>query len=507
MATYAKFFSLGGGGSEGTLQVQGGLPLSTSLQRIEDQVGNLSPLQLSTDEIGVSKSSTATTQDTAVIKSTDTNAGIAIVPNGNGAFTLQVPDGTGAGGNARGDYAVDLQTKRGSTKPADIASGTGSSIIGGYGNQASGDFSVSGGGNSEATGNYSVAFGQTNSASGSASVVSGGYLNAASGSESGVVSGRQNQATGYRSFIGGGFTNVNSSTGGTISGGQYNTASTNSQATVVGGSGNTSTGQYSVSGGYNNTASNTGAVALGYSNSVSGGESPVALGRGNTVSGFRAVAIGDAHNVSGLSSSALGRNNTIGGNYAFSVGESNNSKATYSISMGNYAVTEMYGSIVNANGIFQYSGDAQVHRLLARKQDTLTTGGTTVLSLDGTGTTNLIDFGFVPDRTIAMRVRITWSAGINDALTSGLTKGDCIGQTDEIMIKKLKGGFLSIVGTPTVIATNSDASMASCTMNYTVSGYDTLTLTFQGPTFGGGGNLTARVLANIEATQCVVAPF
>jgi hypothetical protein len=48
------------------------------------------------------------------------NAGIA--PSGTGAFMLAVPDGTATGGNARGQYAVDLQTYRaGNTQ---VATGT-----------------------------------------------------------------------------------------------------------------------------------------------------------------------------------------------------------------------------------------------------------------------------------------------------------------------------------------------------------------------------------------------
>ena len=246
---------------------------------------------------------------------------------------------------------------------------------------------------------------------------------------------------------------------------------------------------------------------MGYSNSVSGGETSVALGRVNTISGWRSFAAGDSNNVSGSSSTALGRQLIISGNNAFSTGYYNYVYGEFGAAFGHEASASPYGAIANANGKFQYEGDAQVVRLLARKQATLTTGATTKLSLDGTGTTNLIDFGFNSDRTVSMPVRITWSAGVNNPLTSGLTKGDCIGQTDQIMLKKVYGGNISIVGTTTTLATNSDATMSTCTMNYSVNSYGELILEFQAPTFGGGGNLNIRVLANIEATQCIVAPF
>jgi hypothetical protein len=558
MATYAKFFSLGGGGSEGTLQVQGGLPLSASLQRIEDQVGNLSPLQLSTDEIGVSKSSTATTQDTAVIKSTDTNAGIAIVPNGNGAFTLQVPDGTGAGGNARGDYAVDLQTKRGSTKPADIASGTGSSIIGGYGNQASGDFSVSGGGNSEATGNYSVAFGQTNSASGSASVVSGGYLNAASGSESGVVSGRQNQATGYRSFIGGGFTNVNSSTGGTISGGQYNTASTNSQATVVGGSGNTSTGQYSVSGGSGNTASGLSSVALGENNTASGPRS-VALGRANsageysivagnansgtgtgsvvfgynnnsgsrnyatilgglnntistntyatvvggqsnTSSGSHSITGGSGNTASGTAAVAFGYSSTASGDRSFAMGNQTYATADYSFAFGERGKSYLHGQVSQSTMNYfhgnssPYYGTGQASTLTAwRFNQVLSSGDSTVLTLNGSGTAELL----IPDTDKLWAAKITATAAVSANSGTTLVNGDSYMAEYTVLFKKV-GGTSSVVGTNAGNIIH-DTNMAGATFTFAAGASQDLQITFNAPTAASAD--TFRCVAKVELVE------
>ena len=67
-------------------------------------------------------------QAVSVIRATETNSGIAIVPNGTGAFTLQVPDGTTAGGDARGAYAVDLQMDRSSS---DQVAGTTYDVIAG----------------------------------------------------------------------------------------------------------------------------------------------------------------------------------------------------------------------------------------------------------------------------------------------------------------------------------------------------------------------------------------
>src|SRR5210317_585124 len=76
--------------------------MTSTLTAVVDKDNTESALLLSTERIGLSSDSTATTQTTAVIQATDTNSGIAIVPNGTGAITAQVPDGTTAGGEARG---------------------------------------------------------------------------------------------------------------------------------------------------------------------------------------------------------------------------------------------------------------------------------------------------------------------------------------------------------------------------------------------------------------------
>lgn len=95
-----------------------------------------------------------------------TNVGIAIVPKGTGSFSLQVPDGTTTGGNARGENAVDLRTaSRGSA--TEVATG-GRALLGPNGKRASGYGSVSFGGH--ATGSNSLCMGE-GTASGSDSIL------------------------------------------------------------------------------------------------------------------------------------------------------------------------------------------------------------------------------------------------------------------------------------------------------------------------------------------------
>lgn len=410
-------------------------------------------------------------------------------------FILGQEDGTAAGGNARGQAAVDLQTSRANAN--EVASGQQSVIIGGYNNRASGIFSIAGGGQNIATNQYALCLGGGfNTSSGGFSTVTGGSGNTAASNFATISGGESNTASsGSWATVGGGSTNAASGQYSTVSGGQSNTASTNTHATVVGGQTNTSSGQHSVSGGQNNVAS--------------GNEASVALGIGNTASGSRSVAMGSLCTASGLNATSFGFQNQATGICSFiGGGETNQATADYSIAFGLQALANQFGAITNANGRFQYKGDAQVVNLLARKQDSLTTGATTKLSLDGTGTTSLINFGLVGSTAISFLVTIKWSAGINNANgASGISNDDCITQTDQIMMKKLRYGALSLVGTTSTLVTKGDASMTTSAMNYSVSGNSELVLNYQAPTFASGGPITVRVLASIEVVCLQTAPF
>jgi hypothetical protein len=83
-----------------------------------------------------------------------TNADFALIPKGNGALLVKIPDNAGTGGNKRGQYALDLQLA--TDFATRVASGNYSTIIGGQGNTASGTHSLASGGYSVASGNYSV---------------------------------------------------------------------------------------------------------------------------------------------------------------------------------------------------------------------------------------------------------------------------------------------------------------------------------------------------------------
>jgi hypothetical protein len=236
------------------------------------------------------------------------------VPVGGCVLDLQVDGGIlveGSAGDARGVYAVDLQTARASV-----------------GQVASGDYATIGGGDG-------------NTASAYASTVGGGWFNTASGNNS---------------FVGGGWFNTASEDYATVGGGDTNTASED-YATVGGGYGNTASGYYStVGGGSGNDASGRSAtVAGGYDNTASAYASTVGGGGVNTASGTYGTVGGGGVNTASAYFSTVGggRVNTASGNYSTVPG-------------GQLAVADKYGQSSHAAGQFAAAGDAQTSVLVAR---------------------------------------------------------------------------------------------------------------------------------------------
>ncbi len=167
--------------------------------------------------------------------STETNIDVVLLAKGTGATLAQVPDGTVAGGDKRGQYATDLQKFRGSASHIasgnyatiaggsyNVASGTASAALGGEGNQATSIYStVVGGLNNTASSSYSfVGGGRSNTAqTDTHAVVCGGNSNTASGANACVASGESNTASGRSTFIGGGGVHIASGSYSAVMGG------------------------------------------------------------------------------------------------------------------------------------------------------------------------------------------------------------------------------------------------------------------------------------------------
>ena len=450
------------------------------------------------------------TQAVAIIRAG--SGSIALIPSGSGAIIAAVPDGTTVGGNARGQYAVDLQTLRSNSN--EVAGASNSFIGGGWNNKITGGAYgaiVSGRGNTLGSNAWYTFIGS-------------GFNNTINGS-----------SVDY-SVISGGNGNTVSSAYSTISGGQSNTASTNTHATVVGGQSNTASGQHSIAGGNSSTAGGSSSIALGLLSNASNTEA-IGIGRG-TASGQNSLALQQATasggyafattlgNASGQYSVALGRfaiANSLA-SFAGPYSESRGSGAAAfcegvaygasSIVAGQYSQSQttaanssvfglrsnayLQGQNTNASGNFAAIGDAQQSLLTARREATLTTAATTILSLDGTGTTNLI----IPNGNNRM-----WNVTVKTIVTvttiTGTATGVSVGNTYQ---ENTTLCFKRVGGTSSIVSMGStqqvyDASMSTAQMNYSAGASQELKLEFQAPTFAGGGSITCRVVSKVELTE------
>lgn len=132
------------------------------------------------------------TQNKTVLRADDgatANISLVLAPKGAGALIASNPNGATSGGNARGNFAVDLQLER--SGATEVASGLYSVISGGRYNTASVSLTVVGGG-------------ESNNNTGTLSVIGGGYQNAVSGPYSVLGGGSGNTIAGDQSVIPGG---------------------------------------------------------------------------------------------------------------------------------------------------------------------------------------------------------------------------------------------------------------------------------------------------------------
>lgn len=161
-----------------------------------------------------------------------------------------------------------------------VAASFGATIAGGAGNLATNFYATVGGGlDNIASNDYAtVAGGTVNEAIGYASIVGGGEDNRASGSQSTIAGGIGNDAGGDLSFIGGGTENRTPGAGATVGGGYRNTADFN-DATVAGGNSNTSAYYYAaIGGGIGNKAAGEAATVPGGANNQANGDYSFAAG-------------------------------------------------------------------------------------------------------------------------------------------------------------------------------------------------------------------------------------
>lgn len=148
-----------------------------SFQTAYDGGSNITRLSLAYTEV---------TAKTISLSADVSNSGLALVPAGTGAFSLRIPDGGTSGGNARGSNAIDLQTDI--SAATQVASGTGSVVIGRRNTAAIDDAVAIGKGNAVAV-NNGIGIGLSNTVSTGAGNIAIGDNNTSSSAVGSVVIG------------------------------------------------------------------------------------------------------------------------------------------------------------------------------------------------------------------------------------------------------------------------------------------------------------------------------
>lgn len=287
-----------------------------------------------------------------------------------------------------------------------------------------------------------------------------------------------------------------------------------SYSTVLGGAINTASGSGSFAGGFN--AVSSGGVSFCYGNgSQANGSYSFVTGEANIASGNNTVIIGSyistangnySSVLGSLSGNATAQNAMVlnGGNASGinSVAINNStSTAKFAIAFNTNAISSLYGQFSISNGA-NISGGSQSSNLIASKNDILTTGATTVLSLDGTGVTNLI----IPTGSNrAWNIQVNWVAIVTTitGTATGISVGDVITSVDNLAFKIISGVSSASLATSTAIKlmVTTVGAYSACTIAYTAGASQQMALTFTAPTFVGGGSVTMRVVARIELAE------
>ncbi|MDP4218917.1 MAG: hypothetical protein Q8916_09455 [Bacteroidota bacterium] len=266
------------------------------------------------------------------------------------------------------------------------ASAVSTVVVGGVKNSAVSDLAFVGGGRNNTAGG----------GGGITQTVGGGEHNQALGDGAVIAGGEQNTATDIHSSICGGLQNLTLGTTGHqhIGGGQFNTANAGF-TTISGGQQNTTNNDYAtVGGGWNNVAG--GGMGFITSQTVGGGDHNTAVGDGATIAGGEDNTAGAMHDAIGggrdnatiaAAGACLATHNVISG------GLMNRANGQFSMIPGGWqGQTRDFGQMAHASGSFgggPGAGDAQTSVFVLRNQ-TAPGGGAQSLFLDGVGGSNRI---------------------------------------------------------------------------------------------------------------------
>jgi hypothetical protein len=178
-------------------------------------------------------------------------------------------------------------------------------------------------------------------------------------------------------------------------------------------------------------------------------------------------------------------------------GEFNVTCGCYSNASGLCALSYLYGQSVNSTGAFSVGG-GQSSYAVAWRQAVMNANGNVNMSLDGTGTTNLL----IPNgNNRGWGVYVDWIivvTALGTGTSGGLVVGAMHNGTDAFLFKKV-GGVASI-SAQTNIASHNDTGMASSNMAFAVGGSANLQITMNAPSTAGTGS-TLRGVANVRLVE------
>jgi hypothetical protein len=438
--TSGPFLKVGAAAPSATVGVNGAGTTSTTTSLHVRNSSSVDLLKVNdSGQFLLGKNGVGTTQSTASIEvsTTDTNSGIAIVPKGSGAITVQIPNGAATGGNARGGSSCDLQRSR--TSATQVASGSLSFIGGGQNNTVSGS-------NSAVIAGGSATFGNTVSGIGSI-----------------IGAGTRNNITGNASFIGNGDQNA-------TGGGSYN---------FIGAGTNNATSSGSIS--------NAGIIA-GNANTISAASGFIGAGTSNGVSGANGfVGAGNANGASGLNSAVPG-------------GSNNSATAEISSAFGGFSRAYLYGQKSIGSGRFGSSGNGDAQTSNIRLWRSITGTAATELFLDGaslrailplpTGATN----GRLWNAIVQLSAICTTAGGT-------VTVGEAFIGTYNLGIKRIGATTSLVGTVQNMITAQADTNMLSSVVTITADDTnESLKIEFTPPT-GANASTVIRVVATVYLTE------
>ena len=219
---------------------------------------------------------------------------------------------------------------------------------------------------------------------------------------------------------------------------------------------------------------------------------------------------GTATSATGNYSLAYGVQSQSSGAYSLAFGRQARADSELSFALGGRPRTYLWGQFAQSSVLFSYGnyapfyGIAQASTLTPyRINASLLSGASFNLSLDGSGTLNLI----IPDGDNRVWNVVVESIAVIDSISgtaTGVSVGDVYIETKKLLFKR-RSGTSSIVGSVDTSGVKSDTSMTTAAFTITAGGSQQMEITFTAPTFAGGGSVFCKVMSKVSLVELTYA--